>query len=728
MTDIDTSTSKITRREFVAGTARLTFAVAFAPSGMLLMSAVQAKAAGYEIGAWVRIAADNTITILTPGAEMGQGSMTGVPVVLAEELDADWNQVVLEWAPANPKIYGYARRRGESLSHSMAIVGSRAVMMYYDGMRRAGAQVRKVLLAAAAKKWRVDPAELTTEPSVVVHRASGRRMSYGEVAMFAEPPATMPEVPAADFKDPSKFRLIGKPVPRRDIPDKVNGAAKFAIDVRLPGMVYATTVHSPVQLAAPVRWNEDAVRKMRGVINIVKLERGVAVVADTFEHALKARNALTVTWAKGVLAEGFDSPPELDANYPRIAADEVAHNTTVGETGDIDTAFANAAKIYQASFKSDFGYHAQMEPLNAVARFNAAGNQVEIWEGTQAPGRSRQLIARALGFEPSQVIHHQHYMGGGFGRRSINDYTVEAALIARAVKRPVKMIWTREEDLAYGMFRPQCFQRVEAALDQRGKIAGWRHCVVGDGGRLLYSGINLDKYYRVPNQRIELRGTAHGIRLKHWRAVAHPFNLFAIEGMVDEMAAAEGMDPFTFRHQRMALTPKAQDVFAAVETLCDWRARRLPDRALGLSVSERSGSLGAGVVEISLDRQTGKLRVHKVWAVIDGGTIVQPDMARRNVESGIVYGLSSVLKERVTIKDGKVEQSNFHDYPLLRMSEAPEEIHVEFLERDTHPTGIGEIGNPFISAAVANAFHALTGKRLYHMPFTPERVLAVLNA
>jgi isoquinoline 1-oxidoreductase beta subunit len=312
-------------------------------------------------------------------------------------------------------------------------------------------------------------------------------MRYGEVAAFAEVPATMPEVSTADYKDKREFRLIGNPIPRRDIPEKVNGAAKFAIDVRLPGMVYATTVHSPVQLAEPEDWNDDAVRRMQGVIDIVKLEHGVAVVADTYEHVLAARRALAVTWTNGVLAEGFDSPSELDTTYPRIAVDEAAPKTTVGQTGDTDTIFARAAKVYQAEFNSDFGYHAQMEPLNAVARFNAAGDQVEIWEGTQAPGRSRQLIARALGFKSSQVIHRQHYMGGGFGRRSINDYTVEAALIARAVKRPVKMIWTREEDLAYGMFRPQCHQRVEAALDQDGRIAGWRHCVVGDGGRMFFS-------------------------------------------------------------------------------------------------------------------------------------------------------------------------------------------------------------------------------------------------
>jgi isoquinoline 1-oxidoreductase beta subunit len=353
---------------------------------------------------------------------------------------------------------------------------------------------------------------------------------------------------------------------------------------------------------------------------------------------------------------------------------------------------------------------------------------VEIWEGTQAPDSSRAKIAAALGMHPTQVIHHQQYMGGGFGRRSITDYTIEAALIARAVKRPVKMIWTREEDIAFGMFRPQSYQCVEAALDKDGKVAGWRHCVVGDGGNLLYSGIKLDQYYGIPNQHVEQRGTSHGIRLKHWRAVAHPFNLFAIEGLVDEMAEQEGLDPFAFRRQRLALPAKAKRVFDAVEKMSDWNTKRPAGRGLGLAVSERSGSLGAGVVEISLDRQTGKIHVHKVWVAIDGGTVVQPEMARRNVESGIIYGISSVLKERATMKGGKVVQSNFHDYEVLRMSEAPEELHIAFIDRDTKPTGLGEIGNPFVAAAVANAFYALTRKRLYHMPFTPARVLEVLKA
>ena len=724
MTHIQPKGPRFTRRGFLASAAGLSFVVAFGPKGLSLISQAQAMAEGRNIGAWVRITADDRIVILTPGAEMGQGSMTGVPIALAEELDADWNKVVLEWAPADAEIYGYSVRG----SRSMVIAGSRAIQGYYDDMRVAGAQVRKVLLQAAAQKWSISAAELTTEPSVVLHAASGRRMTYGEIAAFAEAPATMPDVAPDELKKSSAFRLIGKPVDRRDIPLKVNGSAQYSIDVLLPGMVYASTVHGPVQLSKPVSWNDAEIRAMKGVTDVVKLDQGVAVVADTYEHVIAARSKLDIKWTQDALAAGYNSEEALNKTYAAMSDDKSVEATKVKQSGDTDAAFRNAAKVFKASFKSDYGYHAQMEPLNGVARFNEAGDRVEIWEGTQSPDSSRKKIAQALGFQPSQVIHHQQYMGGGFGRRTITDYTIEAALIARAVKKPVKMIWTREEDIAYGMFRPQTYQCAEAAMDKDGKVTGWRHCVVGDGGSLTYSGIKLDSYYRIPNQDVEQRGPSHGIRLKQWRAVAHPFNLFAIEGLVDEMAAAEGQDPFEFRRQRLGMTQKAQRVFDMVETMSDWKTKRPEGRALGLSVSERSGSLGAGVVEISLDRKSGKIRVHKVWIAIDGGTVVQPEMARRNVESGVIYGLSSVLKERATIKDGAVQQSNFGDYEVLRMSEAPEEIHVAFADSDAKPKGLGEIGNPFISAAVANAFFALTGKRLYHMPFTPERVLETLKA
>ncbi|HEX2256842.1 MAG TPA: molybdopterin cofactor-binding domain-containing protein, partial [Afifellaceae bacterium] len=674
------------------------------------------------LSAWVDIRPDDTIRIYSPGAEMGQGSLTGLAIIVAEELDADWDKVEIEFAPSEVETYGY-QVRGD---RSMAIVGSRAVMMYHDDLRRAGAQVRKVLVNAAAERWGVDPATLRTEPSAVIDPGSGRRMSYGEIAAFAEAPAELPEVADGELKRREDFRLIGKAVPRADIPAKVDGSAEFAIDVQLPGMVYATALHSPVQNGTPESWNDEEIRGLPGVIRTVGLENGVAIVADSFEKALKARDRLKVSW-QGAKAAGFNSERALNEDYARIHADAAAERETLDEKGDADAAFQGAAKTYKSEFRSDLGYHAQMEPLNAVARFNEAGDRVEIWDGTQSPDRCREMVAEALGFDLEQVTVHQCYMGGAFGRRSLADYAVEAALIAREAGRPVKLIWTREEDLAHGMFRPQAFQCVEAATDAAGQVVGWRHCVVGDGGGLLSTGIKIP-YYEVPNQHIERRGVSHGVRLKHWRAVGHPFNIFAIEGLIDEMATDAGMDPIQFRLERMSITPRARALFEKVAEMSDWSSPRPEGRALGASITERSGSLGAGVVEISLNEETGKIRVHKAWLAVDGGLVVLPEAAKANIESGIVYGLSSVLTERVTVTDGVVDQSNFHDYPVLRMSDTPEEMHIEFVDFGTKPTGLGEIGNPMPPAAVAAAFHALTGKRLKHMPFTPDRVLAALKA
>jgi len=709
----------VSRRAVLAGLGGMSFCLAFG-EGVTLLSEVQAATGTHEIGSWVRIAPDGTVTILSAGAEMGQGSMTSLPAIVAEEMDADWSKVVIEWAPADAGVYGY----GAGGRRMMAIVGSRAVRSYYDQLRIAGAQVRKVLLANAADAWGVDVASLRTEPGVVIHTGSGRRMSYGEIAASGKVPATLPSVDRSELKSRAEFRLIGKPVPRRDIPLKVNGTARYAIDVRLPGMVYASTLHSPVHNAAPESWNDAEIKAMAGIIDMVTFSNGIAVVADRFERARAARDALKVSWTKG-RAEGFNSEQALTQDYVRIHDDPAAERAIIDSKGDADAAFANAVKTYKAGYWSDFGYHAQMEPLNAVARFNDAGDRVEIWDGSQAPDFTRRRVAQALGFQEEQVEFNQCYMGGGFGRRSLGDYTVEAALIARQVKRPVKLMWTREEDVAQGMMRPQSFQCLDAALDAGGKVVGWRHCVVGDGGGLLQSGIR-PIYYEI--QHIERRGVSHGVKLKHWRAVGHAFNVFAIEAFVDQLAAEQGMDPLEFRLQKMSLTPKARRCFERVAQMCDWTAGRPDGRALGLSVSERSGSLAAGVAEISLDRASGKIRVHRAWIAVDGGTVVQPGAARANVESGIIYGLSSVLHERATVKDGKVEQSNFHDYTLMRMSDVPEEMHVTFIDADTPPTGLGEIGNPWVAAAVANAFHKLTGKRLYHMPFTPERVLAALAA
>ena len=721
----------MTRREFLKAGGGLAFGFAL---NLPSIEDARAQAAAKTINAWVRIAPDGTVTIYSAGAEMGQGSSNTLPLIVAEEMDADWDNVKIEFAPADAKLYGYTFNN----SQMMSIVGSRAVQLYYTQLRMAGAQVRKVLIANAAQKWGVDPAALKTEPGFVVNPAGGQRLSYGEIAAFGDVPAQLPAVDAKELKEPKDFRLIGRQMPRRDVPAKVNGTAQYAIDVSLPGMVYASTLHSPVHdattkvwdsmqpnapMAEPESWNEAQVKRMKGVIALVKLPNGVAVVADSFDHARAARNALKVEWTKAKAA-GFDSERALE-DYVRVHADPNAKSDTLDSKGDVKAAFAGAAKTYKAEFRSDYGYHAQMEPLNAVVRIN--GERVEVWEGSQAPDVSRKAVATALGLKDEQVAFNQCYMGGGFGRRSLGDYAAECALIAKAVSRPVKLIWTREEDIAQGMFRPQSFQCLEAATDASGKVTGWKHCVVGDGEFLLQTGIRIP-YYGVPNQFIERRGVSHGVKLKHWRAVGHVFNVFAIESMVDRMAADQGMDPIAFRFDKMDATPKARKVFETLAEMCDYKAKRPEGRALGVSITERSNSLGAGAVEVSLDPKTGKIRVHKVWVAVDGGVLVQPEQARHNVESAIVYGLSSVLHERVTIKDGKVEQSNFHDYHVMRMADMPEEMHVRFVDVDTRPTGLGEIGNPFIAPAIANAVFKLTGKRLDHMPFTPERVKEALKA
>jgi isoquinoline 1-oxidoreductase beta subunit len=723
----------MTRREFLKASGGMAFCLTI---GLQSIDEATAQAGAKTFNAWVRIAPDGTVTILTAGAEMGQGSMTSLPLILAEEMDADWDKVKIEWAPADPKIYGYTFNNAQM----MAIVGSRAVQLYYTPLRVAGAQVRKVLVANAAQKWGADAASLRTESGFVINPASGQRLGYGEIAAFGEVPAQLPAVDPKELKARKDFRLIGKQVARRDLPSKVNGTAQYAMDVKLPGMVYASTLHSPVHDATPAiwnsvqpntpssepeSWNDAAVKRMKGVIDVVRLPNGVAVVADSFEHARAGRNALKVVWKKGK-AEGFDSARAME-DYVRVHADPGAKTTTLDSKGDAKAAFAGAAKTYKAEFRSDYGYHAQMEPLNAVVRINDAGDRVEVWEGSQAPDASRRAVAQALGLKEEQVTFNQCYMGGGFGRRSLGDYAAECAQVAKAVRRPVKLIWTREEDIAQGMFRPQAFQCLEAGADASGKIIGWKHCVVGDGEALLQTGIRIS-YYGVPNQFIESRGVSHGVKLKHWRAVGHVFNVHAIESMVDRMAVDQGMDPIEFRFEKMAATPKARKVFEALAEMCDYKAQRPAGRALGISITERSGSLGAGAVEASLDAKSGKIRVHKVWVAVDGGIIVQPEQAAHNVESAIIYGLSSVLHERVTIKDGRVQQSNFHDYKLMRMSDLPDEMHVKFVDVDTRPTGLGEIGNPFIAPAVANAVFRLTGKRLDHLPFTPDRVLATIKA
>jgi isoquinoline 1-oxidoreductase beta subunit len=626
--------------------------------------------------------------------------------------------VRIENAPIDPERYGSGGRR------SMITVGRRSVNNYFTHLRMAGAQIRRVLLDNAARRWGAAASELTTEPSTVVHAASGRRMTYGVIAAFAEVPAELPAVDASALKAPTDFRLIGTQVPRVDIPAKVDGSAVFGMDVLLPGMVYGMIERSPVHGGRPASYNAAEVEALPGILATVELEYGVGVVAASMEGVLKAREALRVAWAGGAPAEGFDSEAAL-ADYAAVAGGGRVEARPVSEKGDVQAALGRAAQRYEADYLSDHVYHAQMEPLNAVASVNAAGDAAEIWAGTQAPWNLRVEAAEALGVEPQRIYLHPCYLGGGLGRRSNSDYVVEAVHLSNAVKRPVKLIWTREDDLRYGRYRPMNLQRLSAAVDAQGNLVAWTHCIVGDGDGLLTSGAELP-FYGIPNQSIELCSVPSGVRLKHWRAVGHGFTKFAIEAFIDEVATDQGVDPYAFRRVLLQDSPRALKVLDTAAERADWGGPVPEGRARGIAFAERSGSLGAGVAEVSVDRATGKIRVHRFWSAVDGGIIVQPDNARAQVEGGIACGLSSVLYERLTLTGGAADQSNFHDYHLLRMSDMPE-VEVVFIDSEEHPTGLGESGVPLVGGAVANAFAALTGKRLRHLPFSPDRVLEALG-
>jgi len=714
----DKTSLSVSRREFLKSAgAGLTFAVVLGPAGFTGNSGASREKSA--IGAWVTVETDGGILILNPAAEMGQGTMTALPLILAEEMDADWDHVRIEHSPIEPELYGNAGFRGMMLT-----VGSFSVIGYFTQLRLAGAQIRRLLLDEVAKKWRVPVDELNTEPSLVVHAKTNRRISYGEIVSFAEIPDVLPSVTEKDLKSPSEFRLIGHSVPRRDIPAKTNGTALFSIDVHIPNMVYGMIQRSPVHEDRPASYNRSEVNGLPGVIATVELAYGVGVIAESIEATMTARDALRIEWEKTAQAESFDSRA-AQGEYAQIPGSDLVQPRILTEEGDVETALAKATKVYEADYLSDHVYHAQMEPLNAVASVSEDGDSVEIWAGTQGPYTLRTSVADELGIPVENVKLNPCYLGGAFGRRSVADYAVEAVQLSNSVRRPVKLIWTREDDLQYGQFRPMNLQRLSAGIDKNGKLTAWTHCIVGDGGGLLTSGIQIP-FYDIANQKIELCSVSHGVRLKHWRAVGHGFNKYAIEAFIDEIARDQDVDPYTFRRGLLSSAPRALKVVDTVAEMANWSSGPPEGHAFGMAFAERSSSLAAAVCEISLDEESGKIYVHRFWAVVDAGIIVQPDNARAQIEGSIVFGLSSVLFESITVKNGMVEQSNFNNYRVLRMSDMPE-IVVQFIESNERPTGIGEPGVPIVGGAVANAFLALTGKPLRHMPFSPERVKEIIG-
>ncbi len=729
----------VTRRGFIKGAAGITFVIG--ASGLVAACEVAeevAEATGIVPNIWLRIASNGVITILAPAAEMGQGSMTALPLILTEELDADWGHVKVEQISRAKKEYGNPR-----FGNLMYTGGSMAVSGYYTILRTAGAQARRILINAAAARWDVPAAELSTEPSVVVHKASGKRLSYGDIAAFAEIPETLPEITDADLKAPADFRYIGHDMPRVDVPLKVRGEAQYAMDVRVPGMVYAAILHAPVEGETPVSIDDAATREVAGVVDVVTLDNAVAVIGDTVEATRFGKDALSVEWTTNLPARKHGTESDLAA-YSKAANNLELKGTPWRAEGDFDAAFAAADKKLTAEYHCDYVYHAQMEPLNATALVNEAGDGVEIWAGTQTQTLTTMAAAKALGTTPDKIELHEMFLGGGYGRRAELEptYLLEAIELSKRLKKPVKVIWSREDDIENGWFRPLVAQVMRAGLDGDGNVVAWNHRLAGPSVLEFYNSVRWSMQngrdvismlgseladYGVPNILAEHVMMDRRARLSPWRGVATGSTMFAVESFIDEIAHEQGEDPVEFRLKRLLKSDRSRHVLETVAEMAGWGKPRPEGRALGVAFAGYHASLAAGIVEISVNEKTGRIKVHKFWAVADPGTVVQPLNAQTQLEGAIIYGLSHALTERITIENGQVQQSNYHDYHVMRMAELPE-IETRVLSTGNAPSGMGELGLPMTGGAIANALFTLTGKRLRRLPLTADRVLEAMKA
>ena len=728
--------TKVSRRQVMVGAAGLSFAIALA--GRAGASVLASARTGKELSPWVSIAPDGTISIVSAATEMGQGSMTSLPLILAEELDADWSKVKIVTAPPIEAIYGNPGFQG-----MMYTAGSNAVTSYYTPLRIFGAQVRRVLLDNAAKTLGVPVDELTTEPSTVVHAKSGRRLSYGEIAATAQVPAQAPDIKPEQLKKTKDFRLITKDVMRVELPGKVNGTALYSIDLQVPNMLYGTVLRAPVEGSVPDKIADTEAKAIAGVVRVVRLPYGVGVLAETPWAAFDARRALTqsVTWSRTGTAWGFDSEKGID-RFAADAKNPARMSTEWSRIGDPRGAMPKAVSTMEAEYRCDYAYHAQMEPLNAIASVSPAGDAVEIWAGTQSQTTATEAPAKLLGIPKNKVKLHDMLMGGGFGRRGNRDvdFIIDAVLMSKEAGRPVKVMWTREDDIANGRFRPISAHAVKAGFDQSGKLTAWQHRIAVDrvgaymdpvryqmaGGKDFIAMLGADlKGYDVPHQLVEQLYRDTGVRTNPLRGISFLANRFATESFIDEIARKRGVDPLAYHLELLKGTPRAIKVVERVAQMAEWGKRR-EGRGLGFAYLDYSGSQVAGIAEISLNRASGEIKVHNFWCTIDCGVAVQPDNVIAQTESSIVYGLGVTLTELITIKNGVVEQSNFYDYRVPRMKDVPP-MHIEVIQTDNHPTGAGQMATPLVAPAIAGAVAELTGVRLRHTPFLPERVKKALG-
>ncbi len=722
-----TQAMKFTRRGFMAASAGLTFSMTFVPG---LAGQAKAAAAPLQINAWVTIDPEGQITIFAPAAEMGQGVQTVVPLLVAEEMDAEWEDVTVRTAPV-AAAFNHAMFRGQYTVASLTVRG------YWIPARTAGAQVRAVLMQAAANEWGVDPAEVSTEPGVVVG-PSGQRLSYGEIAALGVEPGPLPEIAPEDLKPASAFRLLGKDVTRVDMREKSTGAAQYASDIQLPDMLYATVARSPVTGQTVERFNEEEVAGRDGITHVISLGHGVAIVGESTAQVFAAREALEVDWSQDAKGLSINSDKDREEYLERLHTGEP--DVVFSSTGDIKAALEGAASTVTKEFFTEYLYHAQMEPMGAVAHVTAEA--AEVWTGTQWQSMALNKTATITGLDPEQVKIHQLYMGGGFGRRAHTEYIDDVVTIAKEVGRPVKLLLRREDDVASARMRPLTVQRVTMALDEGGRITGLHHAVAcepvspymygparweADAGKDLITmrGSALP-HYGVEHQEAVHFYEMRGARVAAYRGIGAGYTKFALETMVDQIAREQGRDPLDYRLD-MAASDRVRNVLSRVAEMSDWSRVREDGRGLGLAFTEYGESIIGVVAEISVNQENGRITVHHLWAAAEAGFPLQPDTIRAQVEGGMTFGLSETLKEEITVVGGQIQQANFYDYEVMRMDEMPE-IEVEILRHGDMPTEVGELGLPPVAPAIANAFHGMTGKTLNHLPLSPARVLAALEA
>jgi isoquinoline 1-oxidoreductase subunit beta len=663
--------------------------------------------------AFIRIGSDGQVVLTMPYVEMGQGTYTSIPMLIAEELEVDLKQVRLEHAPPNEKLYG-----NPLLGGIQATGNSNAVRASWQPLRQAGAATRTMLVSAAAKRWNVDPASCRAQRGEVLHGSTGRRIKYGELAADA---ARMPVPESVVLKRPENFKLIGTPAKRLDTPAKVNGSAVYGIDARPPGVKIATLAQSPV-FGGRVKSVDDAKAKaVKGVRQIVRLDDAVAVVADHMGAAKKGLAALVIEWDAGPHAKLNTDEIVDELEKATLQPGAVAQNI-----GDVEKALASAVTKVEATYQVPFLAHAAMEPMNCTVHVRKDG--CEVWVGNQVIARAQATAARTTGLPLDKVVVHNHLIGGGFGRRLEIDGVTRAVQIAMQVEGPVKVVWTREQDIQHDMYRPCFFDRISAGLDDKGMPVAWNHRFAGSSiiarwaPPLFKDGLDpdttdgaIDLVYALPNLHVEyVRVEPPGIPTAFWRSVGPSHNVFVTESFMDELAAAAKQDPVTYRRALLDKAPRAKAVLELAAEKAGW-GKPLPESVgRGVSVQFVFATYLAQVAEVEVSRD-GAVRVRRVVCAVDCGTVVNPDTVRAQIQSAIIFGVTAALHGEITLKGGRVEQSNFHDYRMLRMNEAPA-IEVYIVNSAEPPGGMGEAGTSAIVPAVTNAIYAATGKRVRKLP------------